>query len=46
MLDTWGGSLDCFEDSNRAVNSWIKEILLGVLDGEVKLKCVRVNWLR
>lgn len=43
MLDVWCRGLDCLENADRAVDCWIEEILLGVLDIEMELERVSIK---
>lgn len=45
MLDGWCGVFDCLENANCAVDCWIEEIFLGVLDIEVELDLISIDAL-
>lgn len=45
MLDEWCGGLDGLQDTDCAVNGWVKEVLLSVLNIEVKLPQVSAKEL-
>ena len=45
MLDGWCEGFDRLENANCAVDCWIEEIFLGVLDIEVELDRISIDAL-